>query len=290
MSKILDLISNIGAKESALLEQTFVSPVYLNTSVATHIGGMVYTFTIPSEASGWCRIKPKDSKTAIVTGKANLSEREEYLKKLNKIRLVIAIKKEGIFYGLPDKANKYGFKVDELLPIFLCDDSVMCFDRIIARYDGANIWFDQVDQGNDPSKSEYLRHCEAKIMIANGPITPDKLVCSGLTLEEKLAFTFSVSYIKSIKKLTEKDFLRKDVEFAGGAFINFSEKSDHYSVTYKVSGNQYTSYVSKDPVHSVISAGLCLNGNDTKFDLKSLVTVIKEGHQRGLIHNYHLRA
>ena len=207
-----------------------------------------------------------------------------YLKYLDKLRLVLVMKKDGIFYGVPDKANKFGLHINDLLPVFLSDDTPMDFDRVITRFDGANIWFDQVDQGNDPAKADYLRTCMTKIL------DPEKLKFSGLTLEERFAYTLRLTVDKKLVVDRTKDGIKKDVEFAGGAFVKFIERSDHFSVTYRVNGQEYTSYVSKDPVHSVISAGLCLNGNDTRFDLKSLVTVIREGQQRNLIHHYNLRA
>ena len=283
MTNVLDLISKIGEKEARVTQQVFISPVFSNTLVATRIDGIVYSFTIPV-ATGWYQIQPIDTKKARILGPADFMDRERYLKYLDKLRLVIVLKKDGIFYGIPDKANKFGFLINDLLPVFLNDDTPMDFDRVIARFDGANIWFDQVDQGNDPAKAEYLRNCMNKVL------EPEKLKFSGLTIEERFAYTLRLTIDKKLVVDRTKDGLKKDVEFAGASFVKFIERSDHFSVTYKINNQEYTSYVSKDPVHSVISAGLCLNGNDTRFDLKSLVTVIREGHQKGLIHNYHLRA
>lgn len=281
---VLDLISKIGEKETRTLKKVFISPVFSNTVVATHIDGMVYSFSIPKVAGGWYQIQPADTKKARIIGPAEFEERDGYLKCLDKLRLVLVMKKDGVFYGVPDKANKFGFQVNDLLPIFLNDDTAMDFDRVITRFDGANLWFDGVDQGNDPTKADYLRACMLKVL------DPSELKFSGLTLEERLAYTLRLTLDKKLIIDKKKDGLQKAVEFAGGSFVKFVERSDHYSITYRVGGDEYTSYVSKDPVHSVISAGLCLQGNDRLFDLKSLVTVIREGQQKGLIHHYHLRA
>jgi hypothetical protein len=281
---VLDLISKIGEKETQLLKKVFISPIFSNTVVATNVDGIIYSFFIPRVAGGWYQIQPKDTKTAKIAGPADFSDREKYLKCLDKLRLVLTMRKDGIFFGVPDKANKFGFQVNDLLPVFLCDDTVLDFDRVIARFDGANIWFESVDQGNDPTKADYLRNCMEKVL------DPDELKLSGLTLEERLSYTLRLTLDKKLIVDKKKDGLKKAVEFAGASFVKFIERSDHYSVTYRVGSEEYTSYVSKDPVHSVISAGLCLQGNDQRFDLKSLVTVIREGQQKGLIHHYHLRA
>jgi hypothetical protein len=284
MKNVLDIISEIGKKEAEITQQVFISPIFSNSRVATHIDGIVYSFVIPGVESGWYQIKPVNTKVARIIGPANLIEQEMYLKCLDKLRLVIVMKKDNIFYGVPDKANKFGFQVNDLLPIFLHSDPAMDFDRVITRFDGANIWYECVDQGNGPAKAEYLRDCMAKVL------DPSKLKFSGLTIEERLAYTLRLTLDKRLIIDSKKDQLKRDVEFAGGSFIKFAERADHYSVTYQVNGNEFTSYVAKNPAHSVISAGLCLNGNDKRFDLKSLVTVIREGHQKGLIHNYNLRA
>jgi hypothetical protein len=285
VTNVLDLISKIGRKEAQITQQVFISPVFYNALVATRIDGLIYSFTLPAATEyGWYCLQPVDTKKARIVEQANLIEREMYLKNLDKLRIVLVMKKDGIFYGVPDKANKFGFQVNDLLPIFLCDDMPMDFDRVITRFDGANIWFDQIDQSNDPAKAEYLRNCMTKVQ------EPEKIKFSGLSLEEKFAYTLRLTVDKKLVIDRTKDGLKQDVEFAGGSFLKFVERSDHFSVTYKVNGQEYTSYVSKDPVHSVISAGLCLQGNDKRFDLKSLVTVIREGHQKGLIHHYHLRA
>jgi hypothetical protein len=281
---ILDMISKIGEKETQMLNKVFISPVFSNTLVATRVDGMVYSFFIPKVVGGWYQIKPVDIKRAKIIGPAEISERDDYLRRLDKIRIVLVMKRDGVFFGVPDKVNKFGFQVNDLLPVFLHDDSALEFDRIIARFDGANIWFEVVDQGNDPAKADYLRTCMLKVL------DPLSLKFSGLTLEERLAYTLRLTLDKKLVADRQKDGLQKAVEFAGGSFISFVERSDHYSVTYQVGGDEYTSYVSKDPVHSVISAGLCLRGNDKLFDLKSLVTVIREGQQKDLIHHYHLRA
>jgi hypothetical protein len=275
---VLDLINRIGKQESALTQRTFVSPVYGNTLVATRVEGLIYTFSIPKKKEGWYQIQPIDTKRAKIVGDADLSDIEKYLGYLDKIRVILVMKQNGLYMGIPDKANKFGLSVNDLLPVYLCDDMSQDFDRIIARYDGANLWYERIDQGNDPSKGDYLRNCMVKVTM------PEKIRFSGLTLEEKQAYTLRMTFDRKLVEDQKKEALKQDVEFAGGRFIAFNEKSDHYVITYKVDGQQFTSRVSKDPRRMVVTAGLCLNSNDRKFDLKSLVSVIREGQDRRLVH------
>jgi hypothetical protein len=278
VNSVLDLIDRIGKQESSLTGRTFVSPIFNNTSVATRVEGLIYTFSIPKQKGGWYQIRPIDSKKARVVGEASLSEIETYLKCLGKVRIVLVMKQDGVFMGIPDKANKYGLSESELLPVFLCDDAPLEFDRIIARYDGVNLWYECVDQGNDPSKGDYLRNSMTKVVM------PDKIQFSGLTLEEKQAYALRLVFDRKLIETQKKSTLQQDVEFAGGKFVRFEEKSDHFAVTYMVEGQQFTSRITKEPTRMVLSAGLCLAGNDRRFDLKSLITVVREAQHRRIIH------
>jgi hypothetical protein len=54
------------------------------------------------------------------------------------------------------------------------------------------------------------------------------------------------------------------------------ERGDGVRVRYRVHGHEYISSVDKDDL-SVQLAGICLSGEDQKFDLSSLVGVLHEG-------------
>jgi hypothetical protein len=131
---------------------------------------------------------------------------------------------------------------------------------------------------NDPTKANYLRESYAKM------VSPNNIKFKGLTIEEKTAYAFRFSIDKEIKKQLQKKGLEQAVTHAGGKLVSYHERSDGYKVTYEVDGRQFTSHVSKDPSYSIITAGICLNGHDSEFDLASLVCVLREGQHRNLIH------
>jgi hypothetical protein len=188
------------------------------------------------------------------------------------------LKKENVFLALPEKANRFGLPFEQPIPIFLPDDAVFDFDKIIAGFDGSNFWYYRLDSSNDPSKAAYLRE---KLVKYDNPKT---VSYSGLTIEEKIAYAFRYNFDKTRVEDAKKQSVKDDVEYAGGKFISLTEKKDHYSVTYIVDGQQYTSYVNKEQKHSVLTAGICLSGEDKKFDLKSLITVMREGQHQRRIH------
>jgi hypothetical protein len=76
--------------------------------------------------------------------------------------------------------------------------------------------------------------------------------------------------------------LREALEHAGATLRDFAERGDVYSVSYTVDGQRHTSIVGKADL-GVQTAGICLSGEDRKFDLHSLVGVLREGRGTGRI-------
>lgn len=279
MSDVLDLIKQMGEKEAAMSD--FISPIFFNEFVTTRLDGVVYKFKISQKTPGWYKVKPINTKQAKTVCNAELHEIDDYLKRLTKIRLIFVMRKDNVFLAIPEKNNNLNLPINQLISVFLFDDTVLDFDKVICRFDGVNFWYHQNDPTNDPSKSMYLREQLHKIT------DPKKIAFSGLTTEEKIAYTLRTTIDKKLVVDRKKESLKEDVEHAGGKFIDFIEKNDHFSVTYTVDGDSYTSNVSKNEAHSVITAGICLSGEDRKYDLKSLITVMREGQRERRIHRTH---
>ncbi len=279
MKNILELISHLGSKEEALLYSgEILSPVFGNDIIVARIERLTYTFAIGNVKPGWHVFKAKDTKIARVVRPADLPDRDKYLKALPQLRMNLCFKKEGIYYANSISNSKYNMQPNLLYPIYLTDDRVLDFDRVICRYDGMNLWYDDIDMGADTSKAQYLRESWDKFL------TVDKIRYSGLTLDEKSCYAIRLATDEKLKENLKERQLKAEVEHGGGKFISFQEKSDHFNITYSVDGNQYTSHIAKSAGHHVITAGICLNGGDNVFDLKSLISVMREGQDRGLIH------
>ena len=58
--------------------------------------------------------------------------------------------------------------------------------------------------------------------------------------------------------------------------IDYLEREDSCRVSFSVGDQRYTSSVNKDNM-TIQVAGICLSGEDQKFDLSSLVGVLREG-------------
>ena len=281
---ILDLIDRLGEQEDAITKKVIVSPVLNNNIIVTRIEGIIHKLQIPNTTPGWYRFRPTDTKHAKCIGEADMGEKESYLKRMKKIRIILSHKTGPVYYGLPVKGNGQGFSEYELLPVYLPDDMAEDFMRCLCRFDGMNIWYEQVDMSADLAKTDYLT--ESLKAFRN----PKYLKFSGLSIEEKTAYSIKYKIEKKAFDEKNKSKIQTHVEHAGGKFIESKEKTDYLSVTYEVEGQTYTSHVSKNSVHRVITAGICLtdyNTNrqgDSDYDLKNIISVIREGQEKNLIH------
>lgn len=267
---VLDLIDRLGEAEDNLSSREIVSPVHGNRKIATRLAGIVYQLKIPRVDNGWHKFVPLDYESAKRIGGADPVEVDQYLSHLPRVRMVLVQRTGSDYLAIPMKQSKV---VEDLYPVLLVDNAPMDFDTVVARYDGVNLWYHDLDPRNDPQKGEYLRES------FQNSVKSDEVRFSGLTFEEKSAYALRAQIEEQARVKTSEEKLKEAVEHGGGDMLGFVERQDHFSVTYTVDGRQYTTRVSKDEGMNVVCAGFCLSGEDEKFDLKSLIPVLKEGHR-----------
>jgi hypothetical protein len=278
MRDVLDLISKFGEKENTLTSRVFVSPVFDNDTVVMRLDGVIFNFRIARQEPGWYKFRPRNNDRARKVGVAEFEDVEAYLRKLPQIRVFSCYREDNKIFGLPMKNNKLGLPHTDLTPVLLPDDMPMDFDSLLCRFDGRNLWYEGVDMNCDPTKADYLRESMEKLR------RPQTLDFKGLTTEEKASYTFRFNLDKKLKEAMKMNTLEGQIEFQGGKLISYNERSDHIELDIEVDGERFRSYVSKDEHHKVVTAGICLDGMDKDYDLTSLISVFREGMNRGLIH------
>ena len=167
------------------------------------------------------------------------------------------------------------------------------FDIIRTRYDGTRFWFEEVDGRADPALAAWLRES------INARLEAPDLDKKGLTAEQRAAYELNFweltgreprqsfsgdhegavprgSWTPSEDPIRRR--LRESLSHAGANLVDYLERGDGCRVTFTVNGQQFTSSVNKDDL-SVQVAGICLSGEDRKFDLGSLVGVLREGQE-----------
>jgi hypothetical protein len=276
---ILSLIDRLATGESAFLQTRFLAPVAGGNIVRVRIGGAVCSMRIrPADFTGWGVFKPTSYTAAKLERPATMTERASYLRLFPEVQFILTMKQAGqTWLAHPARLGDTRFTFDGLVPILGVDDAEL-FDTVAARFDGSRFWFDQIDSAGDPSIAAYLRE---SIVAMRDPRLIDR---AGLTPEQRLSYA-AIHAERLRRKLADAHAsgeyrLRQAVEHAGAKLRDFSELHGVYRVSYSVDGRQHTSIIRKNDL-TVQSAGVCLSGEDVKFDLTSLVSVLRLGHEQG---------
>lgn len=291
------LLSQLAAKEQHFLDREFLAPVPRGGEVRVSIGGVLCKIRIePKDFEGWGIFQPVSHTEALLVRTASLAERRRYLNLFPLVRLIVCRRDGDRWLGCAASFGDRRFSIDGLVPIEL-PEAVQVFDVIRSRYDGGRFWFDEPDPRHDPGMAVYLRTALAE------EVTPEELHRPGLTAEERAAYELNVWQQQADEEEAgprrnpahkrrsrnprqaapsspaETDpvrrRLRENLSHAGARLIEYVEHSDSFRVVYTVGGQQYTSAVDKQDL-TVQAAGICLSGEDRKFDLASLVGVLRE--------------
>ena len=129
---------------------------------------------------------------------------------------------------------------------------------------------------------------------------PDALVRPGLTPGRRLAYATEVAWrldeerarrqaeqlrqaAEAAARVGEQEHrVREALAHAGANLRDLVERGDVYRVTYEVDGRRHTSVVNRNDL-TIRTAGICLSGQDSNFDLASLVGVLREGERKDRI-------
>lgn len=282
---ISDALNRLAAAEERFLSTTFLSPVIRGGAVHVRIAGVICTICIrPVEFEGWGVFRPTSHSDAVLVRHARLAERQRYLDLFPLVRLILVDRREEQWLGLPAHRSDSRFQIEGTIPVRFVEES-QSFERIEARFDGTKFWYAGPDARWDPAMGSYLRQELTRLT------PPEQLHRSGLTAEERAAYALNYwprfEASEEAQRSREERRLRSALEHAGAELKEYVERQDVYTVTYEVDGQRHVSAVAKKDL-SVQVAGICLSGEDEKFDLHSLVGVIREGQGgRGLVRVSH---
>jgi hypothetical protein len=272
------LLDRLIQAEEAFLRSTFVAPVTRNARVQVRVEGIAWQLTVlPTEQEGWAVLQPVNATHARVQRPAGLAQVREYLELFPAVSLVLCERRRGVWLALlaEEYSSRYA-ATERPVPVFLPGDAQL-FDTVRARWDGARFLFESRHPRRDPSVAAYLRQ-----LLAEGCQT-EALERRTLTTQERKAYAWQLWLVEQKLQDATEARLRAAVAHADGQFHAFVERGDAYSVTFTVDGSTHTAAIRKDDF-SVLTAGICLSGEDQKFDLSSLVSVIREGRDGRIVH------
>jgi hypothetical protein len=276
--KVHDLLNKMESAEETFLQTEFLSPVMPGGQVRVRIAGVVCTLGVEGAAEpGWAILRPLSLNAAQVVGQPTLRQIRDYLELFPQIKMILLARKDRDWLALHAHKGDRRFQLDGPARVRLAE-GVEPFQQIVARYDGAQFWFQEVDRRRSPAIAAYLREC------MNAETPPSNLRKPTLTAEERAAY--AIAYEGTAKaraaarRSREEARLSDALTHAGAELVSFMEQRGVYTVNFRMGQRQHRTIVRRDDL-TVLAAGICLSGQDQRFDLQSLVGVIREGAQRG---------
>lgn len=266
----LHLIRKLAAAEERFGESRFLAPRLLGGQVRARIEGLVRVMRCTPEGfEGWGVFSPTGPATARLEREATLVQSAAYLRLLPSLRLILIQPQRGrSWLALPanrsEAKQKFGLDGPQRLHLVTRGQA---FEQVLARYDGTSFWFDRVDRGADPALPGFAARALRAFTPAEGLSRP------GLTPEFREAYRRLLSP-QPVAHCSEAR-LRRALEQGGGTLRSYLDQGDYWTTHWSTQdGEEHTSAIMKSDL-TVLSAGICLDGEDQKFDLTSLVGVVE---------------
>lgn len=272
---VRDLLNRLAAEESRFLAADFLAPALGSGVVFVRLAGIVCRLRVDENFSGWGVFRPADTTTARLVRLATLTERRRYLHALPSRRLILCRREHRRWLAWPAHRADHRFPNTDLLAVRFVEEAQL-FDVVLARWDGVQGWFEELDERSDPTTAEYLRDALRQMT------TPEEIHRRGLTAEQRAAYAVAHALRLEMERDRTEERLRAALAHAGGELTRYLERQDGYRVEFRIDGRRHVSLVARDDL-SIQLAGICLNGEDRHFDLQSLVGVLREARSEGVL-------
>lgn len=263
-----EALGRLAAAEERFLHGDFLAPMPRGGRVRVRIAGVVCALRVePADFRGWGVWRPLSPTQGRLARAAGLAERQRYLELFPRLRLVLCHRRRGHWLAAPAERGDRRFRLHGLVPVFLAEEADR-FEVIEARFDGTQCWFERPSPRHDPATADYLRQALRE------PVAPEGLRRRGLTAEERDAYALVLGHRAEAERDQTETRLRQALAHGGAELCGYAEHEDGYRVEYVVDGRRHVSSVGRDLAVQV--AGVCLSGEDHRFDLHSLVGVLRE--------------
>lgn len=272
---VLGLIDALAREEAGLRGREFLAPLTGAGRARLRVRGLVHELAVRAPRPGWWCCRALDAARAEALDEALPWQRGDYLALWPALRLVlVAPLREpagpaAAWLALPfnpsDAAQRFGDGGPRVVQLV---EQGRPFERVVGRVEGATVWYDEPDRRGDPLAAEALRAAWAAGRAEPG--------VAGLGPGEAAAYALLAERAEQRRareqRTRDERRLRQALELGGARLVDFQTDADGLRVVWERDGLRSAALVGRDL--GVLSAGICLSGQDRRFDLTSIVGVV----------------
>jgi len=267
------LIEKLAQAEQNLVQTKFLAPRLRGSQVRVRVDGLLKMYTpTPTDFEGWGVFQTEGHFEAVLARTAGKVEVTRYLEALKSTRLILVRPlRDQTWLAYPAHVEVFEKQFESAGPVVVHLVTLgRAFETVLARHDGANFWFDRRDKRCDPRLAKRLAE-GLKSFVA-----PQALRIGGLTPELRSAYALVFQAHESHRVSCSEERLKRALAVGGGRLESFVDRGEFWNTTWTTgTGETHTSAIRKSDF-TVLSSGICLDGEDGKFDLQSLVGVIEQ--------------
>ncbi len=280
----LAIVSKIASQEKELEGKTFMAPYVGGGKVRLRLDGIIYEMSVsgcPEEC--WAILKVQQPGLAKFAERAPLSMVRNYLALLPRLRLLLIDQFDSRWWALPADGGNQKMQLTGPVPLHLCREQLASFNTVYCRFDGGHFWYEALDRRRDPAIARRLRESLA------ADIKPEDLKLAGAVPAEK--FAYKMLYLEKHKGdqevLDERTKISRALAHSGAVLDSYwyANGSEHATVRFRIENRDHVVQIRPGDLQ-IVSAGICLSGEDSSFDLASLVGVLKEADRNGEYYYY----
>ncbi len=301
---VRSMIKKVAEETREALSSKILAPVVPGAKVRVRISSIVYEMQ-PDDSTfeGWAVLQASGAGQAVILGTASPAQIKMYLELLPRFQLVTLLERDGSWWGIPAQTSDRRVQVSGPVRMRLAN-RVSSFETVDCRFDGTAFWFEEIARRRNPVIARRLRDALADDVL------PDDLQVLEMVPQERVAYSL-VFFSKHPELLVQEPSSRTEarsetkheedyggfdyqkwlqdlsiarltvaVEHAGGRLDGYW-KGETGTVTVRMLVDDKPHVVTvRNKDMTVLSSGICLSGQDEKFDLSSLVGVLREHNTR----------
>jgi hypothetical protein len=277
----LKLIDALAREEAALCGQAFLAPLLGRGRARIRVRGLVYELEVAGARPGWWICRMLDARRAALVAAAEPWQRGEYLALWPALRLVLVERLRGddwlaLAFNPSDAFQRFAIRGPLVVRLV---EGGQPFERVIGRVEGATIWYDEQDRRADPPTAELLRDALAAGYPAPSP--------GGIGAGERAAYALLIERRAAAAQAREAERverrLREALMVGGARLVGYEASAGILRVTWERDGQCSVTLVNIGL--EVVSAGICLSGEDQRFDLASIIDVVRDAPRFARYHD-----